>query len=468
MNGVTGTNGNGTSGTAGGAGGNGGVGGLGGSISGTGGQGGAGGIGGVGGNGGKGADGATGVGTASGNGGDGGSGGNAGNGGHGGNGGQGGGVATGGSGAAGANGVNGNGGNGGNGGTGGNGGAAAAGGIPGSGGDGGTAGVGGSPGTGGSGGVAGTPGTGGAKGATGASGGADSVPLTYLALGPDGPGLYVTISIAGGPSSQVLVDTGATCLIVPPQDVNFATLGAPTGAPNSLAFAGGAFVENYTPYTATVNFGNGIVTAPTTVGVITSVTLNGVAFPATAGLPDLGIGVLPSPLTNPVLALPGNLSQGVLINDTGFSSGGNGTTGVLQFGANTGTPITSVTGVPITTLQVAVDGQTPITVNNAEIDSGGKWGDIPANYFPANVPVTPGTEAPVGTVLDVYAGPASGGQGLYEVNVDTTTIGAPGSMNVTLSTASGGAFNTGLYPFDLYPIYVSFSPSGVGTFVFDN
>jgi hypothetical protein len=72
--------------------------------------------------------------------------------------------------------------------------------------------------------------------------------------------------------------------------------------------------------------------------------------------PDGVVGVLgvgpnaggPGPSV-PTQALPGTLGQGVLINESVANP-------YLEFGPNTGTPIATLTGAPITNLEISVNG----------------------------------------------------------------------------------------------------------------
>lgn len=324
--------------------------------------------------------------------------------------------------------------------------------LVGNGGAGGTGGVSGGPGgvAGGPGGPGGVAGMVGLHGAAGATGGAPTIPVQ---VDPQINRPYVDVSIAGGPNSQVILDTGSRGLVVPPQDVNFASLGAPTGTGSVTYGDGGNTVtENYTTYSATVNFGNGIISQPTKVAVITSVTQtqNGQTtnFPAAAGLPVLGIGGsnLVGPLTtSPVQALPDTLSQGVLLNEPA---------GTAQFGANPLTALTSSSGAPVTTLKVSVNGGTPVTVSNAFVDSGGLWGDVPATLGTGSV----GGYVPQGTTLTVYTA--------NNVAIYQETVGAAPTAPAAVSGANG-LFNTGNIPFETIPIYLSYSPLNTGTLFYD-
>ncbi len=302
--------------------------------------------------------------------------------------------------------------------------------------------------SGGPGGVAGGPGgaggaaTLGSPGAPGATGGAPAIPVLvdHQMHRP-----YVNVSIGGGPISQVVLDTGSVGLIVPPQDVNFASLGPVTHSGYSITYGDLAnqITETYDTYATTVNFGNGIITAPTNIGVITSVvqTVNGVTtiLPTSAGVPVLGIGATQlggSPIAGPVQALPGTLSQGILINEPA---------GLVQFGANPGTAFAVSNGAPITNLLVSVNGGIPLPVFGAIVDTGGLSGLLP---FYLGTGAVDGL-VPAGTHLTFYT---DGGVPLYQ-----QTVGA-GSDAPRVGFLS---MNTGNTPFELMPIYFSYStPSG--------
>jgi hypothetical protein len=331
-------------------------------------------------------------------------------------------------------------------GNGGNGGNSTATGAPGgAGGPAGLIGTGGTGGTGGPGALGGAGGRGGllwgAAGATGAPGAA-TVPLQV-----QGEDLIADVSVGGGPSVPVVVDTGSRGLILPPQDVNTQSLGAVTGH-GSVTYGepGDYLVENYNTYTTTVNFGNGLVTAPTTIAVVTSVTLNGVSYATSQAPAILGVGVNPGgPLaTSPVTALPGSFGQGVLIDEPA---------GVMEFGANPLPSYASVSGAPVTTLDVRINNGALQSTSDAFIDSGGLYGAVPTALNPPDV----GGYVPSGTTISVYT---TSGTLLY-----TTTVGS--QQTTVVSSLLGGDFNTGITPFLEDPIYLSYSPSGSGTTIFD-
>jgi PE family len=287
----------------------------------------------------------------------------------------------------------------------------------------------------------------GAPGATGAPGLA-TVPITV-----QNNDIIANLSVGGGPTASVIVDTGSRGLILPPQDVNTATLGTPTGS-GSVIYGepGNTLTVNYNTYTTTVNFGNGIVTQPTTVAVATSATRT-IDFIFSSPVPTsqvpavLGVGVNPAgPLgSSPVTALPGSFGQGVLIDEP---------KGVMEFGTNPLPAIGSVTGAPATTLDIRINNGALQQTYGAFIDSGGLYGSVPDNLNPPNS----GGYLPAGTTISVYT--PDGATLLY-----TTTVGA--QQTTVVSSFLGGNFNTGITPFLQEPIYLSYSPSGSGTTVFD-
>jgi hypothetical protein len=293
-----------------------------------------------------------------------------------------------------------------------------------------------------------------------------TIPLTMYNTAP-----LVDISVGGGLNIPVEVDTGSEGVVVPWYDVGLQNLvnvlhshptvettgyGGSPADPNIKIL----YIED--PDT-TVNFGSDIVTSPTTVD------LELFAYPASNSnlfnLEDwsfqayehanhadglLGIGngeageVGPGP-SSPITALPGDLNEGVLINETG---------GYLEFGPNPLTPYASVIGAPVTNeLEVSVGGGGSVPLDLATIDSGGGYGTMPVsilNNAPAvGDPLSPGTEISVST---------SGGQFLY--SYFTTATNSP-------IVSSDTTMNTGSETFQLFPVYLSYTPAGFGTTVFD-
>jgi PE family len=338
-------------------------------------------------------------------------------------------------------------------GSGGSGGNSTATGAPG--GAGGSAGLLGNGGNGGTGGPAALGGAGGRSGLLGGAAGATGAPgLATVPITVQNNDIIANLSVGGGPTASVVVDTGSRGLILPPQDVNTATLGTPTGT-GSVVYGepGNTLTVNYNTYTTTVNFGNGIVTRPTTVAVATSAT-HTIDFIFSSSVPTsevpavLGVGVNPAgPLSSsPVTALPGSFGQGVLIDEP---------KGVMEFGTNPLSAVASVTGAPSTTLDVRINNGAVQSTSGAFIDSGGLYGSVPDNLNPPNS----GGYLPTGTTISVYT--PDGATLLY-----TTTVGA--QQTTVVSSFLGGDFNTGIAPFLQDPIYLSYSPSGTGTMTFDS
>jgi PE family len=385
-----------------------------------------------------------------------------------GNGGNGGSGATGQAGGTGGDaGLVGNGGVGGDGGTGAAGGAGGAGGIllgnGGNGGRGGIAGVGGTGGVGGAGGSAGfLIGSGGDGGAGGphVAGGAGGIPGrlygSFGAGGQTGAGpvangvsmqVYqsteplVDVTINGGPSVPVLVDTGSTGLVIPLRDIGLYHLGLPTGV-GTGSYSGG-LTYFYVTFDTTVGFGNGIVAStPVDVVVLGFPTPFGNFASSNGAAGIMGIGVNaggPGP-SSPVSGLPSSMNQGVLINEP---------QGYLQFANTNPLPAyTSTDGAPISFLKLSIDGGAPQNVPGSFIDSGGVYGTIPSSVTGS---------LPAGTVITVYN---NAGTELYQYT--TTATNSP-----TVTSVSGDSMNTGFEPFAQGPVYISYTPSGVGTTVFD-
>ena len=365
-------------------------------------------------------------------------------------------------GAGGAAGLIGNGGRGGAGGAGANGGAGGRGGwLLGHGGIGGQAGSGAAGGNGGGAGLIGKGGAGGAgvnslHGGSGGRGGllfgaagvvgagpAGTVPLQLLS-GGSGVEPAINISVNGGPSVPVVVDTGSEGLVIPLRDIGILGLGHPTGV-TGVAYGSGILLVCCT-FQTTVNFGNGIVSGPTSVNVPflkVPISVDGVNFilrGETYGYADgiLGIGpnaTAPGP-SSVTTALPGNLNQGVLFNEP---------QGYLQFGPNPLPAGAPVVGAPFTSLDVSIN-HGPMQTVSAVIDSGGEQG-----YLPSSV----SGSLPAGTTISVYT--SDGSTLLYSY---TTTAGNSPTV------ISGDQMNTGNEPFALGPVYISYSPSGDGTTIF--
>ncbi|WP_165609384.1 PecA family PE domain-processing aspartic protease [Mycobacterium alsense] len=264
----------------------------------------------------------------------------------------------------------------------------------------------------------------------------------------------VGISVNGGPTVPILVDTGSTGLVVPLRYVGWQHLGLPTGLGISGYSGGLAYI--YASFNGPVDFGNGVVTTSTTYNVplISWPTRVGGAWTFTQFFaPDGVVGVLglgPNAggpgTTVPTQALPGTLAQGVLINEVTTNPNFNPNPyPYLEFGpapttVGTATQIATLTGSPITTLRVSVDNG-PLMPVVTNVDSGGVQGTIP---FAANT----------GDHIRVYA--ADGTTLLYEYDYNQNYF----------PVASTGTMNSGALPFLLHPVYVDYNPGRIGTTIF--
>ena len=403
----------------------------------------------------------------------------------------------------------------------GNGGAGGAGGAGANGGAGGNATL---IGTGGTGGAGGTSAAGGAGGLGGWLFGNDgiagagtpvnaTVPLQQVTTTDANLGTIagqVSVSVNGGKTVPVTVDTGSAGLVLPITDIGLQHLGLPTGF---HTFTFGTSAQNLTEYAVsfntTINFGNGIVTAPTEVNVpifsiehLSLSLIHPITIPLPGGLSPIEISNIPLTLAYPDLppftnllggsgavgtlgvgpaglapsspvtaALPGQLNQGVLINAPGH---------YLEFGPNPLTAGVSVPGSPITTLDVQINNG-PLTTVTAAIDSGGLYGSVPSSLVGNNIvpvtepglPVSFGEALPVGTQISVYT--SNGQTLLYQF----TTTATQSPVVVPGEASSSDIFNTGFVPFMDGPVYIANGPNtgspgipgtfapNVGTTIFD-
>ncbi len=329
------------------------------------------------------------------------------------------------------------------------------GGMPGGpGGSAGLIGIGGTGGTSGPGGVGGSGGRGGLLGLPGTAG-------ISTALGPNQslihPGRWgspiLNISVGGGPSLPVTVDSGASGLVVTPQFVSGVDLGPVTGS-GSVSYGGTLFVS-YQTYTTTVNLGNGIVTDPTTVGVATSAYVNNPSnqVPLSSLPVYLGVGQNNQfPFTESVIeALPNQLDDGMLVNLP---------RGLVQFGPNSMPTYVSLGGSPRTVVQVQINNELPQTVG-AFIDSGGELGAVPQSLVPG---LNLGNHLPAGTVITVTT---INGVPLYTQTVTAAhTPFVVASATAPIPQPGAYVFNTGSYPFSVLPVYFENTANGIGTIIF--
>ncbi|WP_257535152.1 PecA family PE domain-processing aspartic protease [Mycobacterium ulcerans] len=238
-------------------------------------------------------------------------------------------------------------------------------------------------------------------------------------------------------------------------------MGLPSGI--SMSAYSGGLTYLFATYPTTVDFGNGIVTSTTGVDVVLfsiptspyalTTWLNALwsnplttpfdAYFQSAGVDGvLGVGpnaVGPGP-SIPTQALGGGLGQGLLIDMQG---------GELVFGPNPLTPNFSVSGAPISTLWVSVNGGAPVAVPSI-IDSGGVMGTIPSS-------VIGGSTLPANTNITVYTD-----------STMTNEVYHYSTNDYQPTVISSGLMNTGFLPFWMQPVYIDYSPAGTGTTVFNN
>ncbi|GFG65260.1 hypothetical protein MKUB_27500 [Mycobacterium kubicae] len=257
---------------------------------------------------------------------------------------------------------------------------------------------------------------------------------------------YVNISVNGGPNLPVLVDTGSEGLVVTPNAIGGLPGLLKLGLPVSFGMSGysGGLTYLFATYNAPVDFGNGIVTAPTPVDVVLFAfpqTLEGYFAPAgVTGVLGLGPNAVGPGPSSPVVGLGGNLNQGVLIDQP---------QGHLQFGPQTlpGTSHSTI-GAPISPVQVSINNE-PWQQTTAILDSGGVTGTLPASLLPAG-------GLPPNATISVYN---MKGDLLYEYHTNAST-------GYTPVITTGNTMNSGNYPFRYQPVFIDYSPNGTGTTVF--
>jgi PPE-repeat protein len=265
-----------------------------------------------------------------------------------------------------------------------------------------------------------------------------STPLTVRG----GTEPIVDASIGTGGAQPLLVDTGSTGLIIPFTNVGgllgLLQLGIPTGG--GIGGFSGGLDYLYLNYNAPVNFGGGLVTAPTPVQVellafptsLSSLQSNGLTFQSffasdgAAGVLGVGPNAGGPGHVVPTSALPAPFNQGLLINEP---------TGQLVFEPQSNIvtpPIATLSGSPITTLGVQVNGG-GITPVSSIVDSGGVDGTIPTSLG-----VTPGS------LVTVY-GP--GNVPLYQFTYQG---------NYSPTPITSGLMNTGNLIFAQNPVYINY------------
>jgi len=266
----------------------------------------------------------------------------------------------------------------------------------------------------------------------------------------------VNVKIAGGRNASLLLDTGASGLVTTRDKIGTADLGPKTGGGNSC-YSGG-ICYHYETYNTTVDLGDGAVaTAPVNIVTNNDQYPDSVAefkrFFSWGADGILGVGANtagPGPAPIPTAAMPGELSDGILVyqNANPFGLGG-----YMILGPNLFPTKVSVPGAPDAYVKVSVNGGAKQD-GAAIIDSGGIYGTLNRSLYPAV-----GTNVAAGTKIDVYA--PDGTTLLY-----TYTTQSGDSATPYIET---GLFNTGNAPFAQNPIYINYGydkPYGIGSMDF--
>jgi hypothetical protein len=264
--------------------------------------------------------------------------------------------------------------------------------------------------------------------------------------------------IAGGSKAALLVDTGASGLVITRDKIGPDSLGPIVGVGNSC-FSGN-LCYHYQTYNATVDLGDGAVgTAP--INIVT----DNVTYPnSEAGFKKflswgadgiLGVGANaagPGPSPIPTAAMPGELKNGVLIYQNAYPFG---LGGYMILGPNLFPTKVSLPGTPNAFVNLSINGSTE-TTRGAIIDSGGVYGTILRSDIPAGV--TPekinGVDyLPAGVKISVYA-PGT-----------TTLLYSYTTEREGTSVINSGLFNTGNAPYAQNPIYLNYAttPYGIGS-----
>lgn len=269
----------------------------------------------------------------------------------------------------------------------------------------------------------------------------------------------VITATIGGARTSLLVDTGSSGLVTTLDQAGDAV---PTDQTGTITYSGASDTPfNYRVYKTTVDFGGGAVATDTYIDVIEDTPAQEAAFKdfvaSTGSNGILGTGaaaVGPGPGFIPTSQLPGELSDGYLVNQNVFL----GLFGVMIFGPNPFPARVSVPGSPYGQLQVQIGSNAPQPVIDAIIDSGGVYGTLPESLFPGS---TVFSQVPAGTKISVYTG--DGQTLLYSY----TTNSANGPTIVP-DDPLGMDVNTGNIPFGQQLIYTDYSstwyPNGATVF----
>ncbi len=309
-----------------------------------------------------------------------------------------------------------------------------------------------------------------------------SVPLQVEGDGFGQP--VVDVSIGGGDSIAVALDTGSRGLVVPIWDVPWQDVLNELEHFSFDDVTFGGFPAGFTiglNIPTSVDFGNGIIAEHTVVnGLLLSFPFSAIDAQALAGAPVEGVlGIGPNAGGSHLVTadLPGDLGKGVLIDEPG---------GRLVFGAQPDTvdglsPITTFDGAPYPGGPFSLDpvkiqiGDGPLQSVGGVFDSGGKGGWIPSDVWspPAKWPIPEVGKffdllsygsVPGGEPISIYA---PDGQLLYSYVTTASSVGAMQIMPdwlMKMLVNIDGVVNTGNAAFLHNPVYISNAGGGTMTF----
>lgn len=309
-----------------------------------------------------------------------------------------------------------------------------------------------------------------------------SVPLHVEGDGFGQP--IVDVSIGGGESIAVALDTGSRGLVVPIWDLPWQDILNELEHFSFDDITFGAFPAGFTlglNIPTSIDFGGGVIAEHTVVnGLLLSFPFSAINAQALAGAPVEGIlGIGPNAGGSHLVTadLPGDLGMGVLIDEPG---------GRLVFGAQPDTvdglsPIATIAGAPYAGAPRDLDpikiqiGDGPLVETGGVFDSGGKGGWIPSDVFAAseNGPNPDFAEflsllnyGPMrgGVPISVYA---PDGQLLYSYVTTDSSVSAMQVMPnwlMKMLVNLEGVVNTGNAAFLHNPVYISNADGGAMTF----
>ncbi len=194
------------------------------------------------------------------------------------------------------------------------------------------------------------------------------------------------LSVNGGKFVNVLLDTGSLGLVINPQVIGLEDLGKPV-AHGSSCYGNCSLKYEYDTYNIPIAVDDDLVTAPTGINVVTLDTWYALSQTNGDYQGILGIGgKAGGGPSNPLLALPGLLGQGALIEER---------RGRAILGPNPYAARVTLDGAPSNNLTVKV-GDNDARVLETWIDSGGIFGWVPRS-------LTNGADSvPAGTKISVY------------------------------------------------------------------